>query len=77
MSLLRNCFRIVWFCLLITFFLSVYLFVLMYPTVCLCGVITRSYLWLLLIKRCSIIVRLFPKLSFDIKFRMMMNARSY
>ena len=43
----------------------------MYPIVCLCGVITRSYISSLIKQLCNIIVRLFPKLSFDIRFRMM------
>ena len=59
------------FLLVIIFFLSVCLFVLSYSIVCLCGVITRSYLSLLIIQLCNIIVCLFPKMSLDIKFRMM------
>ena len=43
----------------------------MYPTDCLCDVITRSYLSSLIKQLCIMIVRLFPKLSLDIRFRMM------
>ena len=42
----------------------------MYPFVFLCGVITRSYLSSLILQLCNIIVCLFPKLSFDIRLRM-------
>ena len=63
------------FCLLIIFFLSVCHFVLMYPTDCLCGVITRWYLSSLIKQLCIMIVCLFPKLSLDIRFRMM-DAKS-
>ena len=67
----ENRFIIICFCLLIIFSLSVCLFDLLYPIVCLCGVITRLYLSLLIIQLCNIIVCLFPKLSLDIRFRMM------
>ena len=67
----ENRFLIFCFCLLIIFFLSVCLFVLMHPLVCLCGVITRSYRSSLIKRLCNIIVCLFPKLSLDIRFRMM------
>ena len=43
----------------------------MYPTDCLCGVITRSYLLSLIKQSCIISFCLFPKLSLDIRFRMM------
>ena len=43
----------------------------MYPIVRLLGVILGSYLLSLMIAWCNIIVCLFPKLSLDIKFRMM------
>ena len=43
----------------------------MYPTDCLCDVIARSYLSLLNKQLCITIVCLFPKLSLDIRFRMM------
>ena len=52
------------------FFLSVCLLVFIYPTDCLCGAIRRSYLSLVK-KLCVMIVCLFPKLSLDIRFRMM------
>ena len=52
------------------FFLGVGRFVLLFPIVCLCGVIRRSYLSSLVINLCSIIVCLFPKLSLDTRFRM-------
>ena len=42
----------------------------MYPMVCLCVVITRSYFLSLIKQLCSLIVCLFPKLSLDIRFRM-------
>ena len=42
----------------------------MYPIVCLCGVITRSYVSLFILQLCSTIVCLFPKLFSDIRFRM-------
>ena len=47
------------------------LFDLIYPLVCLCNVITRSYLLILNKQLCDMIVCLLPKLSFDIRFRMM------
>ena len=43
----------------------------MYPIVCLCGVITMSYLSSLIKHLCNINVCLFPKLSLDIRFGMM------
>ena len=67
----ENRFLIICFCLLIIFFLSVCLFVLMHPIVCLCGIITRSNLSLLIKQLCNMIVCLFTKLSPDIRFRMM------
>ena len=67
----ENRFLIICFCLLIIFFLSVCLFVLVYHFVCLCGVITRSYFSSLIKQLCILIVCLFPKLSPDIRFRMM------
>ena len=57
------------------FFLSVCLFVLIYSTDCLCGVITRSYFSSLIKKLCIMIVCLFPKLSVDIRFRLV-DAKS-
>ena len=67
----ENRFLINCFCLLKIFFLSVCLFVLMYPIVCLCDVITRSYFLSLIKQLCIMIVCLFPKLSLDIRFTMM------
>ena len=66
----ENRFLLICFRLLITFFLSVCLFVLMYPIVCLCGVITRSYFLWLILQLCNIIDCLIPKFSLDIRFRM-------
>ena len=42
----------------------------MYPNVCLCGVITRSYLSSLIKQLCIMIACLFLKLSLDIRLRM-------
>ena len=64
----ENRFRIICFSLLIIFFLSVCLFNLMYHFVCLCGLITSSYLSSLIIQLCITIVCLFPRLFFDIRF---------
>ena len=46
-------------------------FFLIYPTDCLCSLITRSYFLSLIKQLCFVIVSLFPKLSLDIRFRMM------
>ena len=62
----KNRFLIICFCLLIIFSLSVCLFVLMYSIVCLFGAI-----WSLIKQLCIMIVCLFPKISLDIRFRMM------
>ena len=43
----------------------------MYPIVCLCVVVTRPYFLSLIKQLCIIFVCLFPKLSLDIRFRMM------
>ena len=51
--------------------LSVCLFVLINSSDCLCGVIKRSYFSSLIKQMCIMIVCLFPKLSLDIRFRMM------
>ena len=48
-----------------------FFFYLLYPIVCLCGVITRSYLSFLIKQLCNMIVCLLPRLSLDIRFRMM------
>ena len=66
----ENHFRVICLCLLIIFLFIVCHFVRMYPTVCVCGVITRSYFWLSLSQLCSTIVCLFPKFFNDIRFRM-------
>ena len=71
----ENLFRVICLCLLIIFFF-VCRFVQMYPTVCVCGVITKSYFWLSNSQLCNSIVFLFPKFFNDIKFRMR-DARSY
>ena len=44
-------------------------FVLIYPTDCLCEVITRSYFSLFMSQLCHMIVCLFPKLSSEISFK--------
>ena len=43
----------------------------MYPTDYLCGVITRSYLSSFIKQLCIMIVCFLPKMSLDIRFRMM------
>ena len=52
-------------------FFLVCLFDLIYPIVCLCGVITRSYLSFLIKFLSNTIVCLLPRLPLDIRFRMM------
>ena len=47
----------------------------MYPTDCLCGVGTRSYLSSFTKQLCVVIVCLFSKLFLDIRFRMI-DAKS-
>ena len=47
------------------------LFDLIYPIICLCGVITKSYLSFLIKQLCNTIVCLLPRLYLDIRFRMM------
>ena len=66
----ENLLRIICLCLLISFLIIVCCFVLMYPIVCLCGVITQSYVSLFISQLCNTIVYLFPKLFSDIRFRM-------
>ena len=66
-----NRFFIICFCFILIVFFRVYLFDLIYPIVCLCGVITRSYLSFLIKPLCNTIVCLLPRLSLDIRFRMM------
>ena len=72
----ENLFRVICVCLLIIFLFIVCRFVRMYQTVCVCGVITRSYFWLSISQLCKTIVCLFPKFLNDIRFRMR-DARSY
>ena len=67
---LENLFRVICLCLVIIFLFSVCRFVLIYPTVCLCGVITRSYFLLSISQLCKTIVCLFPRFLNDIRFRM-------
>ena len=55
----ENLFRVICFCLLIIFLFFVCRFVRMYPTVCVCGVITRSYFWLSISQLCKTIVCFF------------------
>ena len=69
-------FLVICFCLLIIFLFIVCRFVRMYPTVCVCGLITRSYFWLSISQLCKTIVCLLPKFLNDIRFRMR-DARSY
>ena len=71
----ENLFHVICLCLLIIF-LFVCRFVPMYSTVCVCGVITRSYFGLSISQLCKTIVCLFPKFLNDIRFRMR-EARSY
>ena len=72
----ENLFRVICLCLLIIFLFIVCRFVRMYPTVCVCGVITKSYFWLSISQLCNTIVCLFPKFFNEIRFRMR-DARSY
>ena len=74
--LFENLFRVICLCLLIIFLFIVCRFVRMYPTVCVCGVITRSYFWFSISQMCKTIVCLVPKFLNDIRFRMR-DARSY
>ena len=64
----ENLFRVICLRLLKIFLFIVWRFVRIYPIVCLCGVITRSYASLFISQLCSTIVCLFPKLF--IRFRM-------
>ena len=72
----ENLFRVICLCLHIIFLFIVCRFVRMYPTVCVCRVITRSYFWLSISQLCKTIVCLFLEFFKDIRFRMM-DARSY
>ena len=71
----ENLFRVICLCLFIIFLLIVCRFVRMYPTVYVCGVITRSYFWLSISQLCKTSVCLFPKFLNEIRFRMR-DARS-
>ena len=73
---LENLFRVICLCLFIIFLFIVCRFVQMYPTACVCGVITRSYFLLSISQLCKTIVCLFPKFLNDIRFRMR-DARNY
>ena len=59
------------FCFVMIIFFRVCLFDLIYPFVCLCGVITRLYLSFLIKQLYKTIVCLLPRLSLDIRYRMM------
>ena len=72
----ENLFRVICLCLLIIFLFIVCRFVRIYPTVCVCGVITRSYFWLSISQLCSTIVCLFRKFFNDVSFRMR-DARNF
>ena len=71
----ENHFLMICFCLFFIFFLSVCLFILIYPTGCLCDVITRLFLPSLIKQWCIKIVCLFPKLCLEKRFRLM-DAKS-
>ena len=71
----ENLFRVICLCLFIIFLFIVCRFVRMYPAVCVCGVITRSYFWLSISQLCKTIVCFFSKFLNDIRFRMR-DARS-
>ena len=66
----ENLFRVICLCLLKIFLVIVCRFVLLYPIVCLYGVITRSYFSLFISQLRNMIVCLFRRLSSDIRFRM-------
>ena len=59
------------FCFLMIVFFCACLFDLINSIVCLCGVITRSYLSFLIKQLFNKIVGLLPRLSLDIRLRMM------
>ena len=67
----ENRFLIICFCFIMIVFFRVCLFDLVYPIVCRCGVNTRSYLSFLIKQLCITNVCLLPRLSHDIRFRMM------
>ena len=67
----ENRFLIICFSLVMIVFFRVCRFDLIYPIVCLCDLITRSHLSFLIKQLCNTIVCLLPRLSLDIRFRMM------
>ena len=71
----ENLFCVICLCLFIIFLFIVCRFVLMYPTVCVWGVITRSYFWLSNSQLCKTVVCLFPRFLNDMRLRMR-DARS-
>ena len=66
----ENRFLIIGFCFVMIVFFCVCRFGLIYPIVCQCGVITRSYLSFSIKQLCNTIVCFLPRLSLDIRFRM-------
>ena len=67
----ENRFLLICFGFVMIVFFCVCRFDLIYSTVCLCGVITRSYFSSFIKQLCNTIVCLLPRLSLDIRFRMM------
>ena len=67
----ENRFLITCFCFVMIVFFRVCLFDLIYPIFCLCCVVTRWYLSFLMKQLTNTIVCLLPRLSLDIRFRMM------
>ena len=67
----ENRFLIICFCFVMIVFFRVCRFDLMYHFVYLCGVIIRSYLSFSNKQLCNTVVCLLPRLSIDIRFRMM------
>ena len=67
---LENRLLIICFCFVGIDFFRVCLFDLIYPTVCLCSVITRSYLSFFIEQLCNTIICILPRLSLIIRFRM-------
>ena len=57
------------FCFVMVVFFRVCLIDIIYPLVCLCGVNTRSYLLFFIKQLCSTISCLLPRLTLDIRFR--------
>ena len=67
----ENHFLIICFCFVMIVFFCDCRFDLNYPIVCLCGIITRSYLLFLIKQICDTIACLLIRLSLDIRIRMM------